>query len=123
VRWISSKTTHYNRGKWAEYYAAVYLLVKGYRISEFRYKTKVGEIDIVARKRNTIIFVEVKYRQDEEKALTAVVPQAQKRIRRAAEHYLNFKKSKESLNVGQEIRFDVIGITKNFSIRHIDNAF
>lgn len=120
---ILKKTTHYNRGIWAEYYASAFLLIKGYRILYVRYKTKVGEVDIIAKKGKVLVFIEVKYRVNLETALSAVLPTAQKRIRRAAEHFLISKKAKESLNLDTQIRFDVIGITKNNKIRHIHNAF
>ena len=49
------------RGQVSEYLAALYLMLKGYRIVALRYRTK--EIDIIARKRNLAIFVEVKARR------------------------------------------------------------
>ena len=51
------------RGSLAEYRAALSLLLKGYRIVAFRYRTKLGEIDIIARKGNLVACVEVKARR------------------------------------------------------------
>ena len=123
MRSISKKITHYKRGIFAEYYAAIFLRLKGYRILSMRFKTKVGEIDIIAKKADIIVFVEVKFRPDEGQALSAVIPNAQKRIRRAADYFLLSQKGRESLTLDPTIRFDVIGITENFKIRHITNAF
>ena len=115
---VTSHTKTYHAGIWAEYVAAIYLTVKGYRILKMRYKTKVGEIDLIARRGNTICFVEVKYRPTLDAACAAVLPQSMSRIKRAAEHYL--------LGCGTEsssLRFDVIGITPQLKIRHIHHAF
>ncbi|MDP9807409.1 putative endonuclease [Rhizobium tibeticum] len=54
-----------------EYLAALYLMLKGCRIVALRSCTKLGEIDIVARKRNLAIFVEVKVRREEMSAIDA----------------------------------------------------
>lgn len=118
MRSSSKKNKSYRNGLWAEYWAAAFLILKGYRILKMRYKTKVGEIDIVARKRHIICFIEVKYRSSLAEARTAVSPQSQSRIRRAAEHYLLEIKT-ESHNV----RFDLIGVTPRFKIGHVLNAF
>ena len=118
VRSPSNKIKHYRAGIWAEYLAAAYLMLKGYRIRKMRYKTRVGEIDLIASKGRALHFVEVKYRPTLNQAGEAVIPHAQSRIRRAAEHYL-LGRDLESFTVS----FDVIGITPNFRIRHIKNAF
>ena len=119
----SNKISHYKHGIWAEYYAAAFLMMKGYRIMRSRYKTKVGEVDLIAKRGKTLAFIEVKYRQNQTQAIYAVLPKAQSRIRRSAEQYLSSLPAKESLNMSQEIRFDVIGITPKLTIRHIENAF
>ena len=116
------KHNTYRNGKWAEYIAALYLTVKLYRVCALRYKTKVGEIDIITRKGNAIIFTEVKFRQSGEDALYAVMPQAQQRIRRAAEYYL-LEKRYESSTLNADIRFDVVVLDRRFFIKHIKNAF
>jgi len=72
------------RGHVSEYLAALYLMLKGYRIVALGYRTKLGEIDIIARKRNLAIFVEVKARR----AIDAVSPTAQNRIRAASDLWL-----------------------------------
>lgn len=106
----------------AEYIAACILTIKGYRIMAMRYKTKVGEVDIVAKRGPSFVFVEVKYRENFKSCAYAVTRKSQLRIRRAAEHYLLVQK-KESINFDFDTRFDVVGINKFFWVKHIKNAF
>jgi len=113
----TSKTT-YKKGVFAEYYACAYLMLKGYRILKLRYKTKVGEVDIIAKRFDTIAFIEVKYRDTLNNAIEAVTPGSQSRIRRASEHYLLGSQYESHI-----MRFDVIGIDKKFFIRFEKNAF
>jgi putative endonuclease len=60
-------------------------MLKGYRIVALRYRTKLGEIDIIARKRKLAIFVEMTARREEMSAIAAVLPMAQNRIRAASD--------------------------------------
>lgn len=79
------------RGRRAEAIAAVFLQLKGYRILARRVRTKVGEIDLVARKGDTLVFVEVKARATLDSGLFALHPAARRRIEAAsrvlAPHY------------------------------------
>jgi putative endonuclease len=68
-----------------EYIAALFLMLKGYRIVALRYRTKLGEIDIIARKGDLAVFVEVKARRNEIGAIDAVSYAAQSRIRGASD--------------------------------------
>lgn len=111
----------HRRGIWAEHIARFYLRLKGYRILEHRYKTYVGEIDIIARKGHIIVFAEVKSRRTKEEALQAVHLQNQKRITRAAQDFLMRNDDLESF----DMRFDVIVVNAlwPFSVHHLDNAW
>src|SRR5215467_5803054 len=75
----------FRTGLSAESRAAAYLIAKGYRIVARRFRSGVGEIDIIARRRGTIVFVEVKARSSLDEAAYAVTPQQQARIIAAAE--------------------------------------
>lgn len=66
------------KGAIAEYRAALALVLKGYRILAFRHRTKLGEIDIIARKGDLVACVEVKARATVESAVSAVSPTAQR---------------------------------------------
>lgn len=115
----ATKKQTYQKGMWAENLAELFLKIKGYRIIERRYKTPVGEIDILAMKHAALIAVEVKARDSHDDAAYAVTPKTQNRIARAMDFYL----SQHSYHVGRDIRFDVITIKSPFFIRHIDNAW
>ncbi len=93
------------RGQVSEYLAALYLMLKGYRIVALRYRTKLGEIDIIA-KRNLAIFVEVKARREEMSAIDAVSPTAQNRIRAASDLWLQRQRDYALLSR----RYDIVAI-------------
>jgi putative endonuclease len=78
----------HRHGILAERLAAVVLRLKGYRILTSRYQVKGGEIDIVARRADTIAFVEVKVRSSLAEAATAIDSVKRRRISRAARHWL-----------------------------------
>ena len=93
------------RGQVSEYLAALYRMLKGYRIVALRYRTKLGEIDIIA-KRNLAIFVEVKARREEMSAIDAVSPTAQNRIRAASDLWLRRQRDYALLSR----RYDIVAI-------------
>ena len=76
-------------GRRAETLSAWVLRCKGYRILARRYRTPVGEIDIVARRGHTLVFVEIKARANVAAAAEALRPKQQARLTRAAEHFLS----------------------------------
>lgn len=94
----------FSRGSRAEAIAALYLILKGYRIVERRYRTKLGEIDIIARRFSQVLIVEVKARGDIESAMQAVSLNSQRRIEAAADLWLARQKDWSNLS----LRFDVI---------------
>ena len=85
---------------------AQYLRLLGFRILERRYKTPVGEIDLIARKGDLVIFVEVKARSNVQTALDSVTRTAQQRIESAASWWLSQQWDAARLSW----RFDVIAI-------------
>lgn len=76
------------RGRRAEWCAKWWLRLKGYRIVAQRVRTPRGEVDIIARRGATLVFVEVKYRPDPDQAAAALSPQALIRVQRAANFLL-----------------------------------
>lgn len=112
-------STGHARGLRAESIAAFYLRLKAYRIVARRFRTPVGEIDLIARRGRTIAFIEVKARAGEMAALEAVMPRSQDRIRRAAQWWLQ----QNAVADNALLRFDVIAVTPYSRIRHITNAF
>ena len=109
----------YRRGHAGERLAALRLMLAGYRILARRYRTKMGEIDLVARRGKTVAFVEVKRRDTVAAGLEAVTPQARIRIRRAAELFLR----RNPVLADHALRFDIIVITPWAWPRHIADAW
>ena len=107
------------RGRWAETLAAISLTLKGYTILARRVRTPSGEIDLIARRKMLVAFVEVKARKTHIAALEAVTPTAQVRISRAAEIWM----SRRSDCVGCDWRFDIITVTPRRWPRHIRDAW
>jgi putative endonuclease len=103
----------------AESRAALLLIAKGYRIAARRWKTPFGEIDIVARRRQALVFVEVKARERADEAAEAVTERTKRRIIAAAELWLAHRPD----DARCDIRFDVILVTPGRIPRHIANAF
>ena len=89
---MHSKRTSYQIGLFSEFMARMYLRLHGYRILKSRYvtgkNTNRAEIDIIAKHKNTIVFVEVKSRKTIDAAWDAITPIQATRLRRAAETYL-----------------------------------
>jgi putative endonuclease len=103
----------------AESRGALLLVAKAYRIVARRWKTPFGEIDIVARRRNDLVFVEVKARERIDDAAEAVTERGKRRILAAAELWLAHHPG----DARCAIRFDVILIAPGKMPRHIANAF
>ena len=80
-----ARVAAFRTGLSAETQAAAVLIAKGYRILARRFRTPHGEIDIVARRRNLVAFVEVKARTSLDDAAYAVTPRQQARIIAAAQ--------------------------------------
>ncbi len=116
---VAKRQAAYRRGHKGETFAAWRLRLAGYRILARRYRTKVGEVDLVARRGGTVAFVEVKRRGDLTAGLEAVTPQARIRIRRAAELFVRRNPALTDL----VLRFDVIVITPWAWPRHIIDAW
>jgi putative endonuclease len=109
----------YRSGLFAESLVALLLRLKGNRIVARRYKTPVGEIDLVALRGKRLAFVEVKRRKSFEHAAEALPTRARRRIVRAAQYWLS---EHPSYN-GHDMRFDVV-LTGPWRWPHyIENAF
>ncbi len=88
--------------------AADYLAAVGYTIVERNFETKIGELDIVARERDALCFIEVRSRQSDQfgSAVEAVTWKKQQRVSRMAAIYLRQRRPRFD-----ECRFDVVAIT------------
>ena len=110
-------------GKKGETVAVHYLKKQGYKIIEQNYRSKAGEIDIIAREKKTLVFVEVKTRRSKTYGSPkwAVTPKKKKAISMAALYYL-----KMTNQAGADARFDVVSILvqgEDTQIELVRNAF
>ncbi|MDB2415317.1 YraN family protein [Rickettsiales bacterium] len=113
-------SSSYDKGLYAEILSILLLFFKGYRILKWRYKTKVGEIDIIAKKSNSLVFIEVKARKKLSDALESITPRQKDRIIRASSYFIKQKNYKKEPN----IRFDVMILCDaNFLPKHIKHAW
>ena len=110
-------------GAWGEAEAARFLRKKGYKLLGMNYRTRMGEVDIIAQKGGFLAFVEVKTRSDAAhgEAKEFVTARKQERVRLAAQDWLT--------KYGTELqpRFDVVEVYRKPSgsaeVNHIENAF
>jgi putative endonuclease len=109
----------FHLGVSAESRAALLLAAKGYRTLAKRWKTPVGEIDIVMRRGTLIIFVEVKARGSLDAAAESVLPRQRKRIIAAAEAWL----AAHPEHAGYDMRFDAVLVAPGRLPQHIISAF
>ncbi len=114
-------------GRWGESLAAAYLQKNRYTITAANYRSRFGEIDLIAEDKRYIVFVEVKLRKSDRfaQAMEFVDHRKQERLKQTAAIYLS--QNEES---GKQPRFDVIEIyapdgmhTQNPQIKHWENAF
>jgi putative endonuclease len=103
----------------AEGRAAAYLVAKGYRIMARRYRSPVGEIDLVARRGRVLVFVEVKARSQLDDAAESLLPRQQRRIAAAAAAWL----AEHPADAESYIRFDAVLVAPGRIPRHIPAAF
>jgi putative endonuclease len=107
------------QGRRGEMLAAWLLRIKLYRIVERRFKTPVGEIDLIASRFGTTVFVEVKTRRRAEATAEAFAKVNTRRLVRAAQYYL----ARHPRLADTPLRFDVILLAPNTPPRHLKNAF
>jgi len=107
------------RGQWGERVATWQLRLKGYRILAHQNRGPMGEIDLIAARGNTLIFVEVKSRPTYEQALEAVNPTQRGRIQRAAEHYVATHPATHNM----AWRFDIVAVMPRKWPRHLVDAW
>ena len=114
-----SREGAYRHGHVAETLAALLLLAKGFRLLARRYRTPLGEIDLIARRGRLVVFVEVKARPTRRDALESVGPTAERRIIDAADMWL----AKHPDAAGLDLRYDLILVTPWRLPQHVADAF
>jgi putative endonuclease len=119
---VMNKTANKKKGDWGEKLAASYLTEKGYDIIHKQWHYSRYEIDLIAQKGNTLVFVEVKTRFSKEygEPWTAVNQSKQRKICRSADYYLRY------FRVDAEPRFDIVSVVHaegKTEITHLEQAF
>ncbi len=109
----------YRRGHRGEWLAAAALMAKGYRILARRYRTKLGEIDLIARRGDLVLIVEVKARRTLVEAMEAIARESERRIERAADLWLARQPDHGRLSV----RFDMVAVLPWRWPVHVENVF
>lgn len=114
-------TNHKVIGNIGEEIAQNYLIQQGCKILQKNYYSRFGEIDIIAEKENTLLFIEVKYRKNERFSLAveSITPVKQEKMRLTIESYLQ----KHPTN--QPLRIDLVTIigTSPYKIHWLPNIF
>jgi putative endonuclease len=115
----AKRSAAFRLGVSAESRAALFLAAKGYRTLAKRWKTPVGEIDLVVKRGELIVFVEVKARAKLDDAAEAVLPRQKRRIIAAAEAWL----AAHPEHAGYDLRFDAVLVAPGKLPQHIVSAF
>ncbi|MBA5723758.1 YraN family protein [Candidatus Liberibacter sp.] len=106
-------------GRFAENFSALFLLIKGWKIIALRYRNPFGEIDIIASRKNLVIFVEVKARKTVHAAIDSISYTSRKRIRTAGEAWIAKQINGQYLSY----RYDIIAVTPWRLPKHLPDAF
>ncbi len=109
----------YRHGHFAEALAAALLLAKGFRLLARRYKTPLGEIDLIVKRGRIIAFVEVKARAFERDALESVGRAEERRMVDAADLWL----AKHPDAAGLDLRYDMVVVAPWRLPKHLPDAF
>jgi len=108
-------------GRYAENWVALCLILTGHRILARRYKTRSGEIDLIARRGKTVMFVEVKQRAKAKHAIEPVTARSEERIIRAAEIFMS--RHPAYVDKGYALRYDMAIVTGRGRIAYHADAF
>ncbi len=109
----------YRRGHSSEWLAAAALMLKGFRIVARRYRTKLGEIDLIARRGNLVLIVEVKARKTLMEAMEAIAYASERRIEGAADLWLMRQRDHAKISM----RFDLVAVLPWRWPVHVENIF
>lgn len=115
----TKKQQAYQWGHWAEIFSMIALWLKGYRILKRRFKTKYGEIDLVAKRGSLLVFVEVKARQDFEKGACAIHSKNRRRVEKASQFFIQTHTRLQNC----EIRYDAMIVSPFSYPKHIKRAW
>ena len=125
---LVSTDARHRLGQLGEQLAAEHLVRRGLRIVERNYRSRWGELDIIAYDGRTLVFCEVKTRRlatADEHPFDAIRPRKRARLRRLAENWLHERRDRP---YADSVRFDAIGVTFDRAgrltrIDHLEGAF
>lgn len=109
----------YRSGFSGERWAALALMLKGFRIVAWRYGTPLGEIDLIARRRDLVLIVEVKKRKTLREAMDALSWTSQRRIENAADLWLSRQRDSPRMS----LRFDLVAVLPRRWPVHVQGIF
>jgi len=116
---LAKKLKAVRRGRLAELFCLWHLRLRGWRIVARDYRVPSGEIDLIARRGNVLIVIEVKARPTAAEASEAISHHQRRRIARATEHFLARHPQLADLT----LRFDVMLVVPGRLPRHLPNAW
>jgi putative endonuclease len=115
----ASRQLHERRGHRGEWLAALALRLKGYRIVARRHRTRLGEIDLIARRGDLVLIVEVKVRPTLVQAMEAIARMSERRIEAATDLWL----ARQPDHARLSIRFDMVAVLPRRWPVHVENIF
>lgn len=107
------------RGRLAEIAALWCLRLKGYRLLAHRYKSPMGEVDLIMRRGQVTAFIEVKRRFSSDASIESVTDFQARRISAAARSWMG----RDAIAARQFCRFDIVAVSPYHWPQHIENAF
>lgn len=116
---LQQRQKNHRRGLHGEWFASLALMLKGYRIVARRYRTRLGEIDLIARRGNLVLIVEVKVRPTLIAAMEAIGRMNEQRIEDAADLWLMRQRDHAKLS----LRFDMVAVLPYRWPVHVANIF
>jgi len=116
---VAARRKAFRKGHLSEWFAALALVLKGYRPVARRYRTRHGEVDLIMRKGDLAVFVEVKARASEQAAVDAVTATAARRIAAAGDVWLSRQSDASRLS----LRYDIVAVIPGRWPVHFPNAF
>jgi putative endonuclease len=116
---LRKRQQSYRFGLQGENTASAFLASNGFEILARRYRRSCGEIDLIAKRKDHVAFVEVKARRTCEEAAWTIAPRQQAKIRAAAEAFLAEHPDYDNYSAS----FDVILVARDADLVHIPQAF
>ena len=116
---MANKRRTYTDGLRAEFWARLYLRLKFYRILKSRWRTPVGEIDLLATRGNTLVIVEVKHRRKIDEALQCLNTRQQQRLSNA----MRYAVASLPQYASHTWRYDLLAMAPRQWPRHIISAW